>query len=320
MVDSGVVPGISYAVIDRNGVQAGHYGNRELVPDRLPLLDNQIYDLASLTKVVGTVPVILHLVEAGRLKVSDSISQYLPEWKFRKVTVRHLLTHTSGITGWIPHRNQLPPHQMLKAMLNLHVGGNFDRKMVYSDTNFIFLGLIVERITGKPIQQLITKMVLEPLGMTKSNFKPRDESRCVPTEITARGNLLRGIADDPKARILGDQCGSAGLFSTLRDLVRFCYGILDPVHRPSVLSPKMTKQLFIDHTRNGRLGRSYGWAVRHRPDFYIYQSGYTGTGIAIQPQRHRAFIFLSNRVHPKRPNIPFLSWRKWVVNTFISEN
>lgn len=318
MILDGVVPGISYAILDHHRVITNVWGNQEIVPERIPLRDNQIYDLASLTKVVGTVPVILKLVERHRLQINDSISQYLPEWRFPQVTVRNLLTHTSGITGWIPHRNQLPPERMLKAMLHLHINGNLDRKMVYSDTNFIFLGLIAKRITGRPIHDLITDWVLKPLGMTDSSFKPLDKKRCVPTEINSQG-LLRGIADDPKAEILGADCGSAGLFSTLNDLIRYCQGILYPKTDPAVLSPWMTRQLFHDHTYRHRLGRSYGWAVRRRPHFYIYQSGYTGTGIAIQPQRRRALIFLSNRIHPKRPNIPFLARRKRVVNTFVNE-
>ncbi len=318
MVTDGIVPGISYAILDHHQIQSGLIGNQETVPSRIPLHDNQIYDLASLTKVVGTVPVILRLVQDRKLKITDSISKYLPEWRYPQVTVRHLLTHTSGISGWIPHRNQLPPHQMLKAMLGLHINHNFNRKMIYSDTNFIFLGLIAKRITGKPIHQLISEMVLKPLKMSDSSFHP-DRSRCVPTEINSKG-LLCGTPDDPKAEILGPDCGSAGLFSTISDLIKFCQGILYPKSDLTVLTPQMTQELFRDHTYQGRLGRSYGWAVRQQPHFYIYQSGYTGTGIAIQPQRKRALIFLSNRIHPKRPNVPFLFRRKKVVETFINEN
>ncbi|XIF20441.1 MAG: class A beta-lactamase-related serine hydrolase [Acetilactobacillus jinshanensis] len=318
MVNKGIVPGISYAIIDHHQIISNIIGDREWIPSRKPLLDNQIYDLASLTKVVGTVPVILQLAQDHKLKISDSISKYLPEWKYPQVTIRHLLTHTSGISGWIPHRNQLPPKKMLTAFLNLHINRNFDRKMVYSDTNFIFLGLIAKRITGEPIHRLITQRVLKPLKMSSSGFNPVDKQRCVPTEVM-KGHLLKGVPDDPKAQILGPDCGSAGLFSTVGDLIKYCQAILYPQTDPSVLTPRMTNELFHDHTYKKSLGRSYGWAVRHQPHFYIYQSGYTGTGIAIQPQRHRAFIFLSNRIHPKRPNIPFLSYRKHVVNTFINE-
>ena len=318
MIRRGVVPGISYAIIDHHRILADVMGDQEWVPERIPLFDNQIYDLASLTKVVGTVPVILQLAQSHRLRISDSISKYLPEWQYPQVTIRHLLTHTSGIAGWIPHRNQLPPKKMLRALLGLHVNQNFDRKMVYSDTNFIFLGLIAKRITGQPIHRLITDLVLKPLGMSDSGFNPADKTRCVPTEINHHG-LLKGTVDDPKAEILGANCGSAGLFSTVGDLVKYCQAILYPKTAPAVLSPETTRELFCDHTYQGRLCRSYGWAVRQRPHFYIYQSGYTGTGIAIQPARRRALIFLSNRIHPKRPNIPFLSYRKHVVSTFINE-
>lgn len=116
LVVDGTVPGVSYAMLDLSSdqIMSGIYGNEALVPDVEPLRENQLYDVASLTKVVGTTNVILQLIEQGKLRLTDSISQYLPEWRYPQVTVRHLLTHTSGITGYIKNRNQLPKLELKK--------------------------------------------------------------------------------------------------------------------------------------------------------------------------------------------------------------
>ncbi|WP_252904045.1 serine hydrolase domain-containing protein [Secundilactobacillus oryzae] len=121
LVVDGTVPGVSYAMLDLSSdqIMSGIYGNEALVPDVEPLRENQLYDVASLTKVVGTTNVILQLIEQGKLRLTDSISQYLPEWRYPQVTVRHLLTHTSGITGYIKNRNQLPKLELKKGVVGL---------------------------------------------------------------------------------------------------------------------------------------------------------------------------------------------------------
>ncbi|GLB47090.1 serine hydrolase [Philodulcilactobacillus myokoensis] len=318
LVDNHIIPGATYAIIDHDQVHSEVIGNKELVPRKIKLHSNQIYDLASLTKVVGTTNVILQLIQQQKLKTGDSISKYLPEWKYPKVLVRHLLTHTSDIEGYIPNRNQLPAKKLLKAILGLHVGPYFDRKVIYSDYNFILLGLIAKRIMKKPIQQLIKEMVFEPLKMNDSSFNPTDKKRCVPTQYTSHG-LVQGTVDDPKAQILGADCGSAGMFSTLHDLAKFVHSIAHPNANP-ILTKKTIDELFIDHTSTGNLGRSWGWRViKNQNENYIWQGGYTGTFIIIDRQHDRSMIFLSNRIHPKAPNEKYIPLRDQIVRIFANE-
>jgi len=321
LVNDGTVPGVSYAFIDDRHVQTGLYGAEALVPSYEPLKPNQLYDLASLTKVVGTVNVILQLIATGKLALTDRVHDYLPAWQDTRVTVRHLLTHTSGITGYIPHRNKLSANELHEALLGMHVGENFEQKMVYSDINFIFLGWIAEVLLGKPIQTLITENVLQPLGMNDSTFQPADPMQCVPTELSPTRSLIRGVVHDPKAFVLKSHCGSAGLFSTLNDLIIFEKAMLGNSNLPITTGQKA--ELLNDQTPLHHQWRSFGWALLDAklptPHRCIWHSGYTGTCLVLDLQTHQGMVFLSNRVHPKAPNEAFLARRNAIINTYLSE-
>ncbi|KRK48212.1 serine hydrolase [Secundilactobacillus kimchicus] len=321
LVATGIVPGVSYAILDGKLQTKGIVGAEQLVPAYEPLKNDQLYDVASLTKVVGTVPVVLQLIESGVLTLNDPISQFLAGWSDRRVTIRHLLTHTSGITGYIPRRDKLSAQELHDALLTLHVGPTFDKQMVYADTNFIFLGWIVEAITGLPIQKAIEQRVLTPLGMGHSTFQPTDPLTCVPTELSSTRGLIRGVVHDPKANVLKSRCGSAGLFATRSDLVTFVQHMMSRDNRP--ISTDFKQALLKDQTPNQSAFRSFGWALVPvqfpTPHYAIWHSGFTGTFIVIDPQNQQAMVFLSNRVHPKAPNTAFLGARNALITTYLSE-
>ncbi|MEJ6400348.1 serine hydrolase domain-containing protein [Nicoliella lavandulae] len=314
MVTDQVVPGASDAFFDGANWQVEQLGQRQVVPSQLPLTAGLTYDVASLTKVVATLPVILQLIEQGQLGLQDSVSEYLPEFDGPAVKIFNLLTHTSGIEGYIPNRNQLDKPTLVNALLTqLHVGPNLNRKMVYADVNFIYLGWIASRILGQPIQDLAIERVFKPLNMTGATFTP-DPVNCVPTEMTAHG-LLQGQVDDPKAQILGRDCGSAGLFATMADLIKFSNEMMQPTGK--ILSTNTIHALMADHTINGHLGRSYGWAFDHCQHDFIWQTGYTGTAMVLSPLTHTAMILLTNRIHPTAPNETFIPKRNQIINAFL---
>lgn len=320
LVSDGIVPGVSYTMVHGEEEQSEIFGKRQLEPVVRELTPGLKYDVASLTKVVGTTTVILKLVDEGRLAFDDKVIKYLPDFFDNRITIRHLLTHTSGITGYIKNRNELDAHELLAALYTLHIGPTFEKKVVYTDIGMIFLGLIIEKFYDKPVQSVITEVVLEPLSLTDSTFSPL-QSECVPTEITKKSGLIQGIVHDPKANILREHCGSAGLFMTMKDLVKFTRWLLSESVRKRFFKTDMVQELFRDQTPTHNLGRTYGWDLRHNRanDVCIYHTGYTGTFILIDKKMQDALIVLTNRVHPRTPNDEFLVRRDQIIAEYLGE-
>lgn len=319
-VDDQIVPGVTYGIINQHSVLSSYFGNQELIPETLPLEQGELYDLASLTKVVGTTNLIVRLLALGKLSLDDSLSQYLPEWQSPQVTIRHLLTHTSDIVGYIPNRNQLPKDELIPALLNLKSGPDIGKVVHYQDYNFIFLGWIASTIMGEPVQQLISEYVLRPLELRQATFHPQNPLEVVPTEKLPQEGLLRGSVHDPKARILGVDCGSAGLFATLTDLVHFSKWLLGQIRYPDFLSNTWLDQFFVDQTPDHTKNRSFGWILReYNGHPYILHTGFTGTLIVIDRTAQQALVFLSNRVHPNALNKAFFPYRSELIRTFIRE-
>lgn len=315
-----VVPGVSYAMLQHGKLQAESFGYKQVIPKKELLVPNMLYDIASLTKVIGTTTVIMQLIQANKLHVDDPIYLYLPEFKDKRVTIRHLLTHTSGLTGYIKNRNQLPAEELLRALHTLKVGENFEKKVVYTDVGFILLGQIIENIYHEAVQKVIFKNVLVPLGLTESTFNP-DSKRCVPTEMNLKRGLICGKVHDPKAYILGEHCGSAGLFMSLHDLVKFTQWFMSNEENKHILNNKTIDDFFKDQTPTRKLGRSYGWDLRYMPDKTpcLYHTGYTGTFILINKIKQSALIVLTNRIHPNVDNEIFLQRRDALIENYLKE-
>lgn len=323
MVQDKIIPGVSYAILDHEQVIQHILGSAEVVPKRKKLRAGMQYDVASLTKVVGTEILIAQLAETGLLAYDEPVCTYLPNFFDSRVTVRHLLTHTSGITGYIPHRNELSEEALLQALFTLQIGPDFNKKVVYSDLNYIFLGLIAERFCHQPVQTAITKCVLQPLGLKQTGFHP-DPLNCVPTEWSPQTGLIQGVVHDPKGRILGAHCGSAGLFSTLGDLTRFIDWLLAPEKVPGVLSSQSVDRLFKNETSNPKLVRSFGWGLLSQGEddqkhWVLKHSGFTGTMLVVDRQQKRGLVFLSNRVHPTANNQVYFKYRQQVIDAFLQE-
>ncbi|KRO08962.1 beta-lactamase [Paucilactobacillus hokkaidonensis] len=322
LVTQKVVPGVSYVIFDKQDCYSEILGDAKLKPTSIKLWKNAKYDVASLTKVIGTTTVIMQLVERGQLGIDDPVKLYLPQFSDPRVTVRHLLTHTSGVEGYIKNRNELSAPELTRQLLQLNVGDNFNQRVKYADIGFIYLGWIIEYFYQQPVQQVIDQVVLQPLKMTDATFKPESKD-CVPTEIQAKRGLIRGQVHDPKAYILGVHCGCAGLFATLSDLEIFSRAMIDS-NLAGLLTDKTVDQLFQDQTpMNGFYGRSFGWRVllTEASDHHliIYHTGFTGTWLAIDRDEQQGFILLSNRVHPSADNDEFIDRRHLIMATYLHE-
>jgi beta-N-acetylhexosaminidase len=283
-----------------------------------------IYDAASLTKPVVTTTLAAMLVEAGRLDLSAPVSRYLPEWASPPgmwrardhVTVRHLLTHTSGLRAHTEYfRTAQTRHDLLAAAIAEGLTAEPGAKSVYSDIGYIILGEILERLMGQALDIAARERIFVPLGMTRTMFNPPVAMRAeiAPTEDDKefRKRLVRGEVHDDNAWVMGGVAGHAGMFSTAGDLAIFCQMMLNGgryAHRQllkrATVAQFTTAEPLSAHTRTG------GWNVptpRSSSGLYFSprsfgHTGFTGTSLWIDPDRQLFVALLTNSVHPTRTN------------------
>ena len=300
-------------------------GNRALVPAAEPMTLDTIFDLASLTKVVATTTSVMMLVEQGRIRLNDRVSSYVPGFeRYGKgdITIRHLLTHVSGLRPDVDLADAWMGYETAIALAIDEVPTSRPgERFVYSDINFFLLGDIVQRVSGMPLDRFARERIFEPLGMQDTMFNPpaATRPRIAPTESCTRYGwpcqgpemaMLRGVVHDPTARRMGGVAGHAGLFSTAADLAIFCRMLLGggAFQGARVLSPlaveKMTSAASPDLEPNTR---GLGWDIDSAfssnrgellPIGSFGHTGFTGTSIWIDPSTGMFVVFLSNRVHP----------------------
>lgn len=301
------------------------FGYRALAPAPEPMTLDTIFDLASLTKVLATTTSVMVLVEQGKIRLSDRVATYIPGFeRYGKadITVRHLLTHVSGLRPDVDLAEAWVGAEKAIALAIDEVPmSRPGEKFVYSDINFVLLGDIVRRVSGLPLDRFARERIFEPLGMKDTAFNPHASllPRIAPTESCTRYGwpcqgldmtMLRGVVHDPTARRMGGVAGHAGLFGTAADLATFCRMLLDGgTHDGTrVLSPlsveKMTSPATPELEPNTR---GLGWDIDSAfssnrgellPIGSYGHTGFTGTSIWIDPTTEVFVVFLSNRVHP----------------------
>jgi CubicO group peptidase (beta-lactamase class C family) len=290
------------------------YGHRALVPTPEPMTEDTIFDLASLTKVIATTPAIMLLIQRGQLQLDAPVCQYIPQFTGEgrgQVTIRELLTHTSGLPSG------LDTNQWQGYDIALHMACTNDllsppgTAFKYSDINFILLGDIVQRITKTPLQIFVQREIFQPLKMNDTGFLPPQSeiARIAPTEVI-HGQPLRGIVHDTSARRMGGVAGNAGLFSTASDLARFARMMLNQgeldgtrIFQPDTVrlmtTPQAPSATHILHGLGWDIDSPYSGPRGNLFPIGSYgHTGWTGTSIWIDPSSKTFVIFLSNRNHP----------------------
>ena len=304
------------------------FGNRVVAPAAEAMTLETIFDLASLTKVVATTTSVMTLVERGRVRLNDPVMLFIPEFgRYGKsvITVRHLLTHTSGLRPDLELEAEFSgaDEAIRRAVEEVPTAPPGER-FIYSDINFFLLGEIVRRVTGERLDRYATAQIFDPLGMKETTFLPPESlrPRIAPTERCqplawpcvppgdASVPFLRGVVHDPTARRMDGVAGHAGLFSTAADLSRFCRmlvgeGRLGDVR---VLSPASVARMISPSTPAEMTAvRGLGWDIdsaysANRGDLFpagsFGHTGFTGTSLWIDPATRGYVVFLSNRVHP----------------------
>lgn len=302
------------------------FGFRATVPAEEAMTVDTVFDLASLTKVIGTTTAVMTLIDDGRLRLNDTVASHIPGFeRYGKggITIRHLMTHVSGLRPDI----DLDPWTGYDAAIQRAIdevptsapGETF----VYSDINFFLLGDIVQRITGQSLDAYLKARVFIPLGMTETGYLPAKTllPRIAPTERCADQDAwpckrpdaapLRGVVHDPTARRMGGIAGHAGLFSTARDLKIFARMLLGKgrVGTTRVLSEASVRTMTSPQTPSGMTSiRGLGWDIdtsysSNRGDLFpvgpsFGHTGFTGTSLWVDPTSNSYVIFLSSRLHP----------------------
>src|SRR5438105_3794805 len=307
----------AYAVVGTRDVilvedSVGHLDwDPSAVPD-----EHSLWDLASLTKVVGMTTAMMQLYEQGKVSLDAPLQRYIPEWQGPHkdlVTIRHLITHTSGLPAFKAYDQQThDPDSLAKLMFSTPLDTLPGVRMVYSDIGAYMLGRLVERLCGETLDQYVLNHVFRPLGMNETMYRPPAslKPRIAPTEIDPiRGGKVWGMVHDERAYYLGGVSAHAGIFSSAHDLARFARmylnnGTLDGVRilRPETIELFTTRQV---------QDRALGWqkpdgsnsAGHLMSERAFGHTGFTGTSIWIDPARDVFVILLSNRVNPTRTNM-----------------
>jgi uncharacterized protein YbbC (DUF1343 family)/CubicO group peptidase (beta-lactamase class C family) len=301
------------------------FGQRAVLPAPEPMTEDTIFDLASLTKVVATTTSVMKLVEEGRIRLSDPVARFIPEFaRYGKaqITIRHLMTHVSGLRPDLELDVEFdgPKEAIRRASEEVPVARPGER-FIYSDINFFLLGDIVERVSGERLDRYAKTHVFGPLAMSDTMFLPpaslrpriAPTERCQPLGWPCNkpdAPFLRGIVHDPTARRMGGVAGHAGLFSTAADLSRFCRMLLNGgrLGTTRILSPATVARMTSASTPATMADvRGLGWDIdsslsTNRGELFPIGSfghtGFTGTSLWMEPQTKSYVVFLSNRVHP----------------------
>jgi CubicO group peptidase (beta-lactamase class C family) len=316
----GTFPGGVLLIRDSRGIiKNDAYGLKAEMPSEEAMEPDTIFDLASLTKVVATTTLTLQLVESGTWKLTDSASRYLEEFNHPNITLKHLLTHTSGLIPWADLFSGTKDEEEVLDRLFTDRWPVLDpvippmERVIYSDLNFILLGLALERVTKTKLDDLARENIFRPLDMNDTGYSPaKDLERIAPTENSpTREKLIRGEVHDENCHALGGITGHAGLFSTARDLGNFVGALLNDgrFNNTRILGEASVGLFQRNLTEGTGDRRSLGWQLQSdnaesagdllSPEAFGH-TGFTGGSIWIDPSRDLATVFLTNRVHPDR--------------------
>jgi CubicO group peptidase (beta-lactamase class C family) len=289
------------------------YGSRQLKPDVVPMTTDTVFDLASLTKPIATATSIMLLIEDGLVELDAPAAKYIPELANNGkevITIRQLLTHQSGLLPDNSIRNYEDGKvEAFRRIHELDLRAEPGTRFMYSDVGFIVLGEIVERVSGKPLDEFSRERIFTPLGMSETGFNPDSDlkDRAAPTQ-ERKGEWMRGEVHDPRAYKLGGVAGHAGLFSTAEDLARYAQMLVNVgvLGETRILKPETCRLMQTSQEVSSGV-RTLGWDRRtgyssNRGDLFSARAfghgGFTGTALWIDPAQEMFVIFLSNRVHP----------------------
>ena len=335
-INAGEFPAAVYLVGEGDEIVfADALGHSVVQPYRIANTLDTIYDLASLTKPLVTGMLCARRIELGELTLDSSVLHYLPEFERadkQMITVRELLTHTSGLPAWRPLYllAEDEPERTAGAIANLDLEYKPGTRVVYSDLGFIALGILLERMTGHHLSELAQREIFEPLKLKQTFFNPElalqtgiaacelgnlyEKNMCAETDAgeyaNSRQRLIWGEVHDGNAYFLGGAAGHAGLFSTASEVFQLAQQFIGASSR--LLAPQTCKLFRENMTEGLEEARSLAWqlaatkdstAGNDLPPDSFGHNGFTGTSVWIDAEHRRVFILLTNRTHARE--LPF---------------
>lgn len=299
-----------------------------------PVDENTLFDLASLTKPVATATAILLLAQEGHIHLGMPVTDFFPQRNLphlESVSLRHLLTHTSGLPAWNDLiSNGQDRERAIDDLFNISLINVPGAAHVYSCLGYIMLGLVVEAVTGESLQVFCRNRIFEPLNMRDTDYLPDPSDRVIAATANCplRKAMLIGEVHDGNAYVLGGVSGNAGLFSTASDLAKFCHSVTRnrSADHNMPLNVPVIETMFVNAIPESVGGQTLGWFIFPNDmlpggDFVskaaIGHSGFTGTAIIIDPKYAMFAIMLTNRVCKDDDGLAFRSLRRRFYNTIV---
>lgn len=313
-------PGVSYLLEDmrHKSLETNFMGYKTYDKDS-PVEARNFYDLASLTKVIGTTSRIFQLIGDNKIKIDDDIKEYLPKVNYPNVTIKNLLMHNSGLVADLSNvYSYSSKDEIIKAIYNQSLVYPTGKDMIYSDLNFILLGLIIEKVDGMSLDKSLNENLFQPLEMSDTGYcLKKKKSQFIPTEFTKERGIIQGQVHDETAYMLDGVSGNAGLFSTVEDLKKFCEMYLNngEYKGKEIIPANMLQQLF----KYNFCGRTLGWQRWNTDSKTIWHTGFTGTSIAINFDNDSFFVCLANSINPTRKNKKWISIRRLAISLFFNQ-
>lgn len=325
-LQDGAYPCAALAVgIGRNIYRKDTYGN---------CTENTLFDMASVSKILGPTMIAFRFMEEGLLRLYDTVETFFPDAPEDKknITVLQLMTHTSGIADhFFLSDHTSDPAQAAQVILNHPLAQAPGSDPVYSCMGYILLGKILEQLGGLPLDELAQKYVFDPLGMSHTGYHPSGD--CAPTETDPiTGKLLCGIVHDENARFLKGISANAGVFSDLNDMIRFAQMLSlggKAADGTQYLSPATLAAALVNRTPNSKGEfRGLGFNLAGSPKNFLGDlmsprayghTGFTGTSIALDPETGLWMVLLTNRVCPTRNNTKLIRLRSLAHNAAAAE-
>jgi len=323
-ISEGNYPG-AVVLIGHKGkiIYKGVFGSRRILPNAAPMRFNTIFDIASLTKVVATAPAIMQLVERGKIDLDAPVATYWPEFgkhDKRAITIRELLTHTSGLPADISvDTRKISKQDELAKICQLKLQHESGTTFLYSDVNFMVLAHVVEIVSHENFSTYVSNHIFKPLKMNDTSYLPARKlhDRIAPTELL-RDKLRWGEVQDPIAYSLGGVSGNAGVFSDAKDLGVYAQSLLNGGKLPKpfrknnktsshFLSPLSIAKMTTTQTPDSMSdARGLGWDIDSRysnrgvlfPVSSYGHTGWTGTSLWIDPATQTWIVILTSRAHP----------------------